>query len=256
MSYIPRIKSVAGLSIQLAKADFKLRNEGSYLGIFWYLLSPLLMFTLLFFIFQSRLGTGIEYYALYLFLGIIMFNFFQSTSLEATKSLMHENVWLIKSINFPRESLIGAIVLRNLFSHLFEFGLFVVLFLFFNIPIINLLFYLIVLIFLVMFILGVSLILSSFTVYFADLDNIWTFFTRILWLGTPIFYTIGSQNGLLAVNLFNPLYYFITFSRDLIIYSSWPEPLIFFGVVFWSFFFLVTGILVFNKLKGRLAELI
>ncbi|HNU96023.1 MAG TPA: hypothetical protein PKH95_01275 [Candidatus Magasanikbacteria bacterium] len=38
-----KINNIFNLSWQLAKANFKLRNEGSYLGIFWYLLDPLLM---------------------------------------------------------------------------------------------------------------------------------------------------------------------------------------------------------------------
>ncbi|MCH7640633.1 ABC transporter permease [Patescibacteria group bacterium] len=97
------------LSLALAKANFKLRNEGTYLGILWYLLNPLLLFALLFLIFFDRLGQNIEQYPLYLLLGIIMFNFFQQATTEATK-IIDQNRHLIKSINFPKESLIASII--------------------------------------------------------------------------------------------------------------------------------------------------
>src|SRR4030043_292518 len=105
-----------GLSLSLAKFKFKLRNEGSYLGIIWYLLSPLFFFTLLFFIFNERIGSNIQNYPLYLLIGIIMFNFFQSVTSEAATIIL-TNRGLIKSIKFPRESLVLSNLLRALFSH-------------------------------------------------------------------------------------------------------------------------------------------
>ena len=94
------------LSFQLAKANFKLRNEGSYLGVFWYLLNPLLTFILLFFIFSNSTGAGIENYALYLLLGVIIFNFFQQTTTEATQIILKQYHYLIKSIIFDKEFII------------------------------------------------------------------------------------------------------------------------------------------------------
>ena len=69
-----RIKRFWDLSFYLAKSGFKLRNEGSYLGIIWYLLNPILFFCLLFVVFSQSLGSEIENYAIYLFIGIIIFN--------------------------------------------------------------------------------------------------------------------------------------------------------------------------------------
>lgn len=49
-------KDFFNLSISLAKAEFKLRNEGSYLGILWYLLNTLNIFNILI----SRLRSQIK----------------------------------------------------------------------------------------------------------------------------------------------------------------------------------------------------
>jgi ABC-type polysaccharide/polyol phosphate export permease len=200
-----KFKRFFSLSISLAKAEFILRNEGSYLGILWYLLNPLLTFGLLFLIFNDRLGNNIPYYSPYLFLGLIMFNFFQSATIESTSSI-EDNKWIIKSINFPKESLIFAIVIKTFFSHIFEIILFLIFVLATGIPLIGILYYFIVLIFFCFFIFGACLILSSLTVYFVDLGNIWNFGSRLIWLGTPIFYAIAGQTKLFYLNLFNLIF--------------------------------------------------
>ena len=244
------------LSLTLAKTGFKLRNEGSYLGIFWYLLNPLLLFILLLLIFWDRLGSEIPSYPLYLLLGVILFNFFQQSTTESAKTIIREYRGIIKSINFPRESLIGGIVLKTLFSHIFEIILFIIFILIFKGSLIGLLFYPIILFFFCIFIFGTSLILSSLTVYFLDLENIWFFVSRLIWLGTPIFYAIGGQTKLFYLNLFNPLYYFITVSREIIIYTEIPELWMIFSLIGCSLSFLLIGMLFFNKLKIKFAEMI
>jgi len=243
------------LSLALAKAEFKERNEGSYLGVLWYLLDPLLMFFLLLFIFSSRLGGDISNYPLYILLGITLFNLFQKATIEATQVTVFNN-WIIKSINFQRGCLISAIVLRNVFSHLFEIILFIAVAIYYKTSIIGLIYYPLILIFFCIFIFGVSLVLSAVTIYFADFENIWIFVSRLIWLGTPLFYSIDDQGQLFKVNLFNPVFYFITIARDLIIYSKVPETWMVLGAVIYSLISLLTGLLVFKKLKNKFAELL
>ncbi len=250
------IKQVFGLSFQLAKAGFKLRNEGSYLGILWYLLNPLLLFLLLLLVFSDRLGNNIPNYPIYLLLGIIIFNFFQNSTAESAKIITRDYGGIIKSINFPRESLIGSLVLKNLFSHLFEIILLIVFILIFKSSLAGLVFYPIILLFFCMFIFGACLILSSLTVYLVDLENIWFFGSRLIWLGTPIFYVIGGQTRLFYINLLNPLYYFITIAREIIIHSRIPELWMIFGAIGYSLLFLLAGMIIFNKLKVKFAEMI
>lgn len=251
-----KIINILKLSNQLAITDFKLKNEGSFLGLLWYVLNPILLFTLLYFVFKNNLGANIENYPLYLLLGIIMFNFFQAITLESIQTIISENHYLIKSINFPRESLIISIVIKNIFSHLIELAIFGIILIFFNISFFSIFYYLIILILFSLFLIGLSLILSSLTVYFIDLDNIWNFATKLLLFATPIFYIIENNNYLLYANFFNPLYYFIESARDLVIYNVTPENHIIFGSIIFSVIFLFVGIFIFKKLNKRIAELI
>lgn len=252
---ISNIKKNAGLIFVLAKTSFKLRNEGSYLGVLWYLLNPLIMFLLLLCIFSDRVGHNIPSYPLYLLLGIIMFNFFQQVTFEST-ILLYNNSGIIKAIRFPAGALVASIVLRGMFSHFFEMIILLIFSLFFKAPVKAVILYPIVLCFLAVFAFGVSLIFFALSAYFRDLNNIWAFILRLVWLGTPIFYAIEGQTRLFFVNLFNPMYYFITVGRDLIVYMRMPEWWMIIGAASYSVLSLVIGIFVFNKLKGRFTEMV
>lgn len=248
------LKTFLSLSFFLAAANFKIRNEGSYLGLFWYLLNPFLFFILLIGIFGKNLGSGIEQYPLYLLMGIIVFNFFQQTTSSSTRAVSGTYSNIIKSVNFPRESIIGAEVLGSLFSHFFEIVLFTVFIIWFKVSLAGLFFYIPVLILFSICTYGISLIISSFTVYFIDLDNIWGFFTKLLFFATPIFYPLASGTPLSFINTFNPVYYFLDVSRDLVIYNKFPAASSVTGCIVSTFIFLLVGIIIFGILKKRFAE--
>ncbi len=248
------IKRRFQLSFALAKAEFKERNEGSYLGILWYLLNPLLLFLLLLLIFSDRVGNDIPSFPLYLLIGIIMFNFFQQATIESTK-IIRSNRYLIKSVNFPRQALVGSVVLKTLYSHLFELLLFAIFILIYKGSPSGLVFYPLILVFFYAFIFGASLILGALTVYILDIEHIWSFASRLIWLGTPIFYAIEGQTRLAFINIFNPMYYFITITRDIVVYGRTPEAWMVGGAALYSIIFLSAGLIIFKRLKTKFAEL-
>ncbi|MGE5042084.1 MAG: ABC transporter permease [Candidatus Levyibacteriota bacterium] len=250
-----KTRQTLSLIMAFAIAEFKLRNEGSYLGLFWYLLSPILTFILLFFIFSTRLGATIADFPLYLLMGIILFNFFQFTTTESTKVIQNYR-GVIRSIYFPREVLVGQLVLKTFFSHIFEMLLFVLLMLFFHMPLWGLFYYPFILVLLAFFTMGVSLILCALTVYVSDLENVWSFATRLLWFATPIFYAQEGVPGISILNKFNPMYYFITVAREMVIYQHIPEPFLILGVIVYTITPFICGIWIFKLLKDKFAEMI
>lgn len=239
----------------IAKAEFKLRNEGTWLGVFWYLLAPFFTFLLLLGIFNDRLGNNIPNYPLYLLLGIILFGYFQKITDESI-NIIRNNAGIIKSLNFPRESLIVSVVLKTFFAHIFEIFILIIFLLFFKIPVKTMIFYPLILIFISIFAFGAALILAALETYFFDLDHIWGFVSRLIWFATPIFYTIGGQTRLGRLNLFNPMYYFITVARETIIYAKTPSIWMIAGAVGYSLLSLILGLFIFNKLKHKFVEII
>lgn len=248
-----KIKGIFELSFSLAKANFKLRNEGSYLGLLWYILNPLLLFLILMSVFGNNIGTGIEFYPLYLLLGLIIFNFFSGATSESTRTIIN-NAGFIKSIKLNYSVLVLSAVLQFIFSHVFEVIVFAGFLLYYNVSPVLLLFYPVILIFFCLFVLGVSFVLASLGVYINDLDNVWRVFTTLLWFLSPIFYSVDIGGFSMNFNSFNPLFYFMTLSRDIIIYHSMPQKWIIVGALFFSFAVFIFGFLVFNKLKNKFAE--
>lgn len=248
-------KSVFGLAFQIAKAEFKLRNEGTWLGNLWYLLIPILTFLIFFGVFSQNLGENIPNYAVYLFMGIIVFGLFQKVTDESVKTIkQHQGI--IKSINFNRVSLVFASLLKSVFAHFFEMLVLVGLFILFGISLKGLIFYPFILVFFLIFIFGSSLILASISVYFVDLENIWSFVSRIVWLLTPIFYSSDIKSHISFLNYLNPLFYYISAFRELVIYLEFPSRYILFGCFAASAISLILGLLLFDKLSRRFAEMI
>lgn len=243
------------LSKNLAKSQFKLKNEGSYLGIFWYLLNPVLMFILLYLIFYPRLGQDILHYPAYLFIGISLYNFFQQSTQESTY-ILSSHASIIKSVKLPLEALVTSIVLKNAFSHLFEILFLCLIIAFTGIPLGYVLAYPLIFAFFAFFCLGVCFLLASINMYLADLSNIWNYLSTLIFFATPIFYSIGFQGKLMFANMANPLYFFITVSREAIIYQRFPGTSLVLGALGYSLLYLIFGLLVFRRLKPRFAEML
>src|SRR5438309_6002834 len=112
------------LILSLARRELAARYKGSVLGIFWALVTPIVMiaiFTFLFAgVFKARFGqsTSPWDYALYLFCGLLPWTAFQeSLQLSSTTIVSHAN--LVKRVVFPLETLPVAQTLAALANQMF-----------------------------------------------------------------------------------------------------------------------------------------
>jgi ABC-type polysaccharide/polyol phosphate export permease len=250
------LKSTLGLAWQLAKANFKLRNEGSYLGILWYLLYPLALFFILSIIKGALYKSStINFYPAYLMLGLIIFNFF-SGAIGNSITIMGNNKNFIKSGNLNKFSLVLSVVLLSIFSHLFELVILGTLFIILGLPLWSLALYIPIFLLLCLFIIGISFIFSILGSYISDLKNIWTILSGILLFITPIAFVVEKNTALHWVNQLNPLYYFITFARESIIYLKIPELSIIIGSLALSLVTLGLGFIILKRYQNKLAEVL
>lgn len=248
--------AILSQSYSLAKANFKVRNEGSYLGIFWYLLNPLCFFLIILYLrgvlFASE---GVAHYPAYLLLGLIMMNFFNQ-SMAASADLIRINSGFIKSIKIRYEVFVVSTLLQGMFSHAFELLLFAVLLLYLHVSLLGIVWYLAVFVFFALFVLGMSFLFATVGLYFNDLKNIWAIAAQLLLFATPVFYDVHPGSYLYLGNLFNPLFYFLTAARDVAIYSILPPVGIALTAVLISISALAIGLFVFERYKSRFAELV
>jgi len=243
----------------LAKTDFKLRYQGSFLGYIWALLKPLLTFAILNFVFTSifvNRGQGMEHYSLQLLVGILMFNFFSEGTSAGMQSLVGKSQ-LVTKIYIPRWTIIMASTLNAAMIYVMNLAVVVIFFAwsrFLPTPEAVLLFlsysaliYVIV--------LGFALLAAPLFVRFRDLSMIWEVLLQILFYATPVFYSLQQmpvrvQQALLV----NPIAFIIHFSKEALINAHFPDP--------WqnvTFLFAVVGLFAFGifsyrRLAPRVAE--
>jgi ABC-type polysaccharide/polyol phosphate export permease len=200
-------------------------------------------------------GGGSSSYPIYLLIGLLIFNFFRKTTQESIK-IMDNNSKFIKSIKVNKFTLVISLLFSSFLSHMFEVILLVGVIVFLGLPLVGIVYYMLFFIFIFLFVLGISFILSTIGAYINDLGNVWDMFTRMLMFLTPIFYIMTPGSGIYYINSFNPLYYYIDISRQLVIEGNVTGISTLFIAVVFSILFLVTGIWLFDRNKDRFAELV
>lgn len=221
---LSRLKENGFLFSELVKRDFKKKYKGTFLGMIWSVLSPLLMLLVMSLVFTSFFGRTTPHYTIYLFCGNIIFSYF-SESTNGGMSALLGNAAIFTKINVPKYIFLFA---KNV-QTLINFGLtLIVFFVFCIIDGITFSFAFFLLIFpimcLVIFNLGVGLILSAMYVFFRDVQYLWSIFTMLLMYMSAIFYTVDSFSPLIQkLFLLNPIYVYIKYFRLIVIYNEIPS---------------------------------
>ena len=219
------------LIFQLTKRDILGRYRGSYLGLAWSFLTPLLMltiFTLVFgIIFQARWGLENEsrfHFALVLFCGLIVFNVFSECVTRAPGLVLNQPQY-VKKIRFPLE-ILPVVVFLSAAVHAAASLLILLLGLWLGVGILNwtaVLFPLVILP-LALLCLGLSWWLASMGVYFRDIGQIMGVATMAVLFLSPIFYPISSiPEWLQPFYQLNPLTLIIANARATLIWGDPPN---------------------------------
>lgn len=177
---------------QLVITDFKLRYKGSALGYVWTLLRPLALFAVLYVVFVHflRIGSGVPHFAVYLLLGVVLWNYFTEVTNNGLSSIVGKGD-LLRKLAFPRYVVVVAgsfSALINLVINLFVIALFMIIN---GVPFTFAILWLIPLIIeLFVFALALAFILSALYVKFRDVNYIWELILQAGFYATPILYPI------------------------------------------------------------------
>jgi lipopolysaccharide transport system permease protein len=240
---------------KIAWGDFKWRYKNSILGYFWSLLEPLIMLIILYIVFTNLMKVQVEYYQLFLLLGIIMWNFFcKSTNYGLTAIV--GNPSLVQKVYFPRDILVISGCITAMLQSIFESLIFVLFMMIFSVPISWTVFYLPIIL-VIFFVLswGVATAIAALNVYYRDIQFIWAVVLQAGFFVTPILYPLSIfPPSIQAILLLNPIAQIIITTRNSVLYSIAPDPLslIYTGIV--SLILFVLGYFIFIKLEPRFAE--
>ena len=223
-SYIIKIKQNQFLFEQLVKRDFKKKYKRTILGFLWSMLSPLLMLCVMSFIFTRFFGREIEYYVLYLLAGQIVFAFFSEATNSGMVALLN-NASIFSKINVPKY----LFVLSRSIASLINFIATLIIFFAFTFcygikPNMTMLLVIYPVVCLIIFNYGMGLLLSALYVFFRDMQYLYSLIAQIIMYGSAIFYTIDILSPKMQLIFYcNPLYIYITYIRETVIYSNVPD---------------------------------
>lgn len=242
----------------LVMRDIKGRYKSSNIGFLWHFVAPAVTVTLIYIMFTSlRTYLDPDYWIL-VASGLLPFMFFRTGPTKGSVALLSK-ASMIKKMAFPRELIVVAQVVDSLISMVISYVVLVafVLLTGHDVPISCLLYSLPVIYLSVLFVAGTMLIVSVLNAYFRDFQFIINTTSRVMFWVTPVMFTAESTTGVLSVLVaVNPVSYYIECYHDLLYYCQLPDPVTVLLCVAFSAAVMVAGILVFGRLKGRLAEVL
>jgi ABC-2 type transport system permease protein len=255
------------LTYNIARNEFKLRFFGSVLGYVWQLVRPLLLFGVLLFVYSvGRFAGKAPHNAVALLAGIVLFTFFAEATSGSVRSVVdREN--LVRKIQFPRLVIPLSVVLLASFNLALNL---IVVFIFALAdgvrPMVSWLELPLILVILVVYCIGWSMLLSALFVKFRDIQPIWEVITQIVFYASGILIPVALLHERLGSTEFhllmlNPLAILVEqFHHAMIdhgalsagqVVGGWWQLLEPAGIVFALF---VVGFWVFNRSAPLIAE--
>jgi lipopolysaccharide transport system permease protein len=233
----------------------KLRYRGSFLGMAWTLLNPIAELLVLLFIFKTVLPLSIPNFAAFLFTGLLVYGWFQSSLFFATVSIVN-NRDLVRRPDVPLIVLPIVSIATTLVHFLLSLPVLIVLLMVTRVPITTAVFALPFLL-AVQFVLTLALAypLATVHVWFRDTQYLLRVALQLLFYLTPIFYqpeTIPVRYR--ALYNVNPMVAVVEAYRDILVRGRFPAAPALLMVVAISVGLLVPGIAAFRRVSPRFVD--
>lgn len=242
----------------LAKIEFKLRYYENRLGLFWALLKPVIDIGIYYVVFKIILNSSVPAFASYLFVGLIIWNFFVEST-TGTIQILFTKKYLYEYSNMNKLEIYISTLLSNTIGFFFNLVMFLIFYNFLEVESNGSSYYsfLIIPLFINLYILslGMALILSSLYILAKDIAQVWQVFTGLLFFLSPIFYDLKLfKSALPAFDYGNPIAGIIINARFVMMEGKLPDWNLFFWDLGYAILILLTGIILLNKLGAKAAE--
>ena len=254
---------------RLTKNDFKKRYAGSYLGMVWAMIQPIITVVVYWFVFEKGLSAGAVKaregvdipYVLWLTSGLVPWFYFSEALSNGTNALLEYN-YLVKKVVFDIDILPIVKVLSAIFIHVFFVCFMLVLNMcygrFPDLYTLQILYYSLCM---VLMVLAVCYLTSALVVFFLDLSQIVAIFLQVgIWM-TPIMWQLDRLDDMPVIQKIfklNPMYYIVSGYRDALFDKVyfWEHPWL--TAYFWILLIVLVfvGTKVFKKLKVHFADVL
>ncbi len=214
------------LNLVLYRANSELRSEATrtYAGYLWWILEPLMSLVIYYVAFKYIFHRETPHFALFLFIGIVLYRFFAGTVTRSATSIsgstgLIQLVYIHKSI-FPL-----SVVMVNLVKFMVTFLLVLIITWLVGIPPSWAYLALPGLVALILLTtVGASMICAAITPFFPDFRLILDTIMHLLVFLSGIFFDIGNLSpSMQAILRLNPIAAIIEQFRSILLYGRWPE---------------------------------
>lgn len=265
-SLLREIVEKRGLIWDLAKADFRKRFVGSYFGIVWMFVQPMVTVLIYFFIFQIGFKSVPPVpdvpYVLWLVPGIVPWFFF-SEALNCVTGCLQEYSYLVKKVVFQVEILPIIKLISCLLVHSFFVLIMLIVFLCYGrLPLVTWLQIAYYSFAASTLALALGYLTSAINVFFKDMAQIVGICLQFgMWL-TPIMYHesmfADKAPWVVSVLKLNPFYYVVAGYRDSMITGNWfwERPRL--GLYFWILTLIIGlfGLKIFKRLRPHFSDVL
>jgi len=241
----------------LSKIEFKLRYYENRFGLIWALIKPLSEMLIYYIAFEFIMKNRIPNYVSFLFIALILWNFFVESS-TGTIQILSTKKYLYEYTNMNKIEIYFSVIGSNLIGLFFNLSIFII----YILTIANGIYiswhwvFLLPIIFnLIILSLGFSLILSNIYIIAKDINQVWSIIISMSFWLSPILYKLEKfREALPGLDFINPVAGIIINSRKVTLYNSMPEWDLFGWDFLYSLFFLFIGIYLLNSLGSKSSE--
>ncbi|MCL6443696.1 MAG: ABC transporter permease [Alicyclobacillus sp.] len=220
------------LILQLTRRDIISKYKGSFLGITWSFITPLLMLAVYTFVFSvvfkarwnvNSTNNRVEF-ALVLFCGLSAYNFFSEVVLRSP-GLILNNVNYVTKVVFPLEILSVVAILSSGINFMTNVMILLIgLLLLMGVIHWTVVFFPLVVLPIVLLALGLSWLLASIGVFFRDIGQFMAVFIQALVFLSPIFYPVTAiPKGFRFLIYLNPISYVAEDMRQIMVWGHMPN---------------------------------
>lgn len=237
------------------KKEIRGKYKNSALGVIWTFLNPLLQLLVYALIFPLILRSTQPYYVVFVCVGLVPWTFF-TTAVSQSAWTIIANGNIVKKVYFPREILPISIVTSGMINFLISTLIIVAFCFIYGLGLTEyIIFFPLVLLIQYILQLGISFVLSAFTVYFRDLEHFIQIILQVMFYATPIVYAAQDiPTAFQMVMKLNPMAHIINGYRSIFYYQTMPDLKALFILLAISVAACIGGYFIFRKLQKGFAE--
>lgn len=219
-----RFRKYRFLFEELVKRDFTRKYKRTYLGMLWSMVAPLLQLLVMSLVFTQFFGRTTAHYTVYLFSGMLVFNFF-SAATNAGMTALESNAGIFSKVNVPKYLFLLSRNVESIINFLLSLAIYFIFVAIDGLPFTwKFLMLIYPIITLTLFNIGFGLILSAAHMFFKDIQYLYTIFVQLLMYISAIFYTVDQYPpAAQRAFLINPIYCVIVYFRQIVIDGVIPS---------------------------------